>query len=141
MPVRLVHDADAGALKPEHEQVADLGDSTTVKVGGGSGGGGEMDERIAKLEGRFDAVIPTLATKADMGDLKAAIASAESGVVKWVGGSAIAILLALLMFYMNRAVPISTPTPQAPPQVIVVPVPQTTNPPASQSPQATKRGP
>jgi hypothetical protein len=119
-------------------------DSRAEAANGEPPGGGEMDNRLTKLETRWETVIPTLATKTDIAETKTAIAAAESGVVKWISGIVVAvgsIGVAVTLFAFNRISP-----PQSPPQaqpIIVYPAAQqipAPTPPAPQSPPATKPG-
>ncbi len=94
-------------------------------------GGDGMDTRLTKLETKIETILPTLATKGD-------VFEAKSDIIKFVAMAALAIttiLIAVLAFMLNRAVP-AQPMQQAP--VVVVPVPA--NQPAPQSPPATKPG-
>lgn len=76
----------------------------------------DMESRISKLE----AVIPTLATKADV----------EKGfhdLVKWVVGTAfvgIGLALTIMTFVLNNAVPKQPAPPPPAAQVFQTPVPQ-----------------
>jgi hypothetical protein len=75
-----------------------------------------MEDRILKLE----AIIPTLATKADV----------EKGfhdLVKWVVGTAfvgIGLALTIMTFVLNNAVPKQPIAPAPAPQIIQAPAPQ-----------------
>jgi hypothetical protein len=103
---------------------------------GGTGGPpptgeGDAIERLAKLETRIDAVFPMLATKGD-------VSEAKSDIIKWLAGIAfaiVAIIISVLAFMLNRAVPLQPPTQPAP----IIIYPQQANPPALQSPPASKR--
>ena len=83
-----------------------------------------MNERIAKVE----AVLPMLATKADISD-------AKYDIVKWLSAIILAVAaigISVLLFALNR---VSPPQTSAPP-IVIYP----SNPPAPQSPPATKHG-
>lgn len=107
-------------------------------------GGMDSNERLAKLESRIDTALPTLATKADIADVKAGVSAATADVVKWVAGSAIGIvvmLVSIFAFMLNRAVPVPAPTPQSPINIYTQqPIAQPPTPPAPQSPPDSKRG-
>ena len=93
------------------------------------GGGDDGNLRLAKLETKVETIIPTLATKGD-------VAEAKAGIIMWLAGvviAATAIIISVLAFMLNRAVP-----PQSSSAPIVI-YPQQLNPPISQSPPATKR--
>ncbi len=57
----------------------------------------DMDRRLTVLETRFDTILPTLATKADIAHLEMRMISelrkSISGVHKWLAAMAIAMLL------------------------------------------------
>lgn len=57
----------------------------------------EMDRRLTVLETRFDTILPTLATKADLAHLEMRVITelhkSISGVHKWLAAMAIAMLL------------------------------------------------
>ena len=92
-------------------------------------GGDDGNLRLAKLETKVETIIPTLATKGD-------VAEAKAGIIMWLAGvviAATAIIISVLAFMLNRAVP-----PQSSSAPIVI-YPQQLNPPISQSPPATKR--
>ena len=68
-----------------------------------------METRLTSLESRFDAILPTLATHAD-------IAKVESTLVKWFAGVGIAIITVLLsamsfFFSSMHSVPAQSPQP------------------------------
>lgn len=87
----------------------------------GSGGppdDGSMRERVAKLE----AILPMLATKADVGELVAKIAESKFAIIAWLGAALIGVLAILLSAMFNWSKPgASAPTPQ--PIVIQIPAP------------------
>lgn len=93
-----------------------LGSMSDLAANGGPPHDGEMEDRILKLE----AIIPTLATKADV----------EKGfhdLVKWVVGTAlvgIGLALTIMTFVLNNAVPKQPPAPAPAPQFIQAPAPQ-----------------
>jgi hypothetical protein len=69
-----------------------------------------LGERIAKLE----ATLPALATKSDVADAKVSIITFTASF----GGAMAAIVVAVLLFAINRASPLLTVLPQ--PQVAAV---------------------
>lgn len=74
---------------------------------------GGMEARVAKLE----AIIPTLATKAD-------VEKASHDVTKWVVGTMVAgvgLFIVVMTFVLNNAVPKAAPATQPSPIVIQVP--------------------
>ena len=76
-----------------------------------------METRLTSLEARFDAILPTLATHAD-------IAKVESTLIKWFAGISIAtlaVILSAMSFYFST---VHLVVPQAPqPIIIQIPVP------------------
>jgi hypothetical protein len=83
-----------------------------------------MEHRLTALEAKIETILPTLATKADVAD-------AKSSIVQWVAGigfAIVAIIVLVMAFMLNRALPQSA---TASPQPIVINVP------AQQSPQIT----
>lgn len=60
--------------------------------------GSEMEHRLTVLETRLDATLPSIATKADIGDTK-------SDLIKWVAGTmiaGIAIIISFMTFLISR---------------------------------------
>src|SRR5438477_2545649 len=94
-------------------------------------GGDDLPLRVAKIE----AVLPMMATKADIGDTKAAIAESKSDVIKWLAGlifAAVALILSVTAFMLNPALPVTTQIPQQP---IVIQMPVQAAPSAVPSPK------
>ena len=56
-----------------HRKLADMQKQLEEKLKSGGGGtyDGDMEHRVTALETRLDTILPTLATKGDIGDLKA----------------------------------------------------------------------
>ena len=108
--------------------------------------------RLTALETRIDTILPTLATKADIGrveasigevkaalgvaigDAKAAIAETKSAIITWMTASLFAltaIFLSSLFFVANRLAPVvgasqTAAVPAAPPATLLLPAgPQT----------------
>lgn len=112
--------------KPTH--LKSVGDSQTyseppIEKGGGPPHDVSMEARVATLE----AIIPTLATKADVADLRSEVHKGFADVVKWVVGTGIvgiALALTIMTFVLNNAVPKNVQPVVAPaPIVIQVPAP------------------
>lgn len=87
---------------------------------------GDMEARVAKLE----AIIPTLATKADVQELrlatKADVEKASHDVTKWVVGTmvgGVGLFIVIMTFVLNNAVPKAAPAPVQQPAPIVIQVP------------------
>lgn len=98
----------------------------------GSGNDGGMEARLSKLE----AIIPTLATKADMEGLRADFHKGTNELIKWVVGTSfvgIALFITIMTFVLNNAVPKTPPASatQAAPIIIQVPAPVQAAPPPS----------
>lgn len=110
----------------------EIWENSDVDNGGGPPHNGSMDTRLTKLETQFETVIPTLATKVDIGDVRSEISSVRaeihkstSDIVKWIVGTALAMFalgLTIMTFVLNNATP-KAQTPQAAPIIIAVPTP------------------
>lgn len=82
-----------------------------------------MEARVTALETKWDAVVPTLATKSDVSDLKADVHVGFSDMVKWIVATAftgIAATVVIMTFVLNNAVPSKQPSSQQP-TVVVIP--------------------
>lgn len=78
------------------------------RAGGGGDDGGMSTERLAALEARFDTVLPTLATKVDIAELKAEVHKGSSEQIRWIIGTAVAglaVFITVMTFVLNNAVP------------------------------------
>lgn len=78
-----------------------------------------METRLTSLETSFDAILPTLATHAD-------IAKVESTLIKWFAGisiATIAVILSAMSFYFSTAHLSVAQSPQ--PIIIHLPAPVT----------------
>lgn len=106
--------------------------------GGPLAGGSEpphddnMEHRVTALETRLDTILPTLATKADIGEIRSDLHRNDAAIKSWMVATFIALFLGFagLFFTMTsslRSGEHTTPQPQAP---IVIQVPY----PAQQSP-------
>jgi hypothetical protein len=76
-----------------------------------------MDRHLTTLETRLDTILPTLATKTD-------IAEVRSDIKGWTIGTAVAVVTATLVvitFMINRAIPSGSALPSAAPVVILIP--------------------
>jgi len=65
----------------------------------------ETEHRLTALETRLDVVLPTLATKADIAELKAAIAQSRSSLLVWgivTAVAVVAILVSLILFVAQQ---------------------------------------
>lgn len=129
---------------------------------GGDGGGydGDMEKRLTALETQFATVIPTLATKIDIADLKgevtkssgevktdmatvrAEIAKSSGETHKWMIATVIGLFVGFggLFMAMSNALKPSTPSRSAEqaPQPIVIYAQPTTAPPSVPSPPDPK---
>ncbi len=89
----------------------------------------DMEERLIKLETRIETILPTLATKG-------AVSEAKADIIKWLAGAAlaiVAIIISVMAFMLNRAVPVQASTQQPP----IIIYPQST-PSAPQSPPSSR---
>jgi hypothetical protein len=90
-------------------------------------------ERIATLE----AIIPTLATKVDLAELRSDMNKGFAEQVKWIVGTSVALGAAgitVMTFVLNNATPKAAPAPT----VLVIPAQAVAQPPA---PVASKQMP
>lgn len=72
-----------------------------------------MDERLAALEAHFNAILPTLATKADLESLRA-------DIHKWMAATCIGLFIGFagLFIAMGNILRPAVQTPQAPSAVV-----------------------
>ncbi len=123
-------------LHPGWKGATDQNDSS-VDGGGGGSDNDPMGHRVTVLETRLDTILPTLATKTDIGDTKTAISEAKADIVKWVVGTAlagIALALTVMTFVLNNA----SPKAPAPPPVVIYSTPSGHVVPAVPAPQPGK---
>jgi hypothetical protein len=78
-----------------------------------------MDSRLTRLEARIDTILPTLATKADIAETKAAISAAESSGVR-VAFVGLSIAVGVVLFALNRISPPQQPVSQPAAQPVIV---------------------
>ncbi|WP_219718356.1 hypothetical protein [Xanthomonas arboricola] len=103
-------------VHPRFEKFAKVARSPTPLVNGTEPpDDGAMDDRLTKLE----ALVPTLATKAD-------VEKASHDVTKWLVGTmvgGIGLFIVIMTFVLNNAIPKATAPPpqQAAPIVIQLP--------------------
>jgi hypothetical protein len=62
----------------------------------------EIEHRLTALETRLEVILPTLATKADIAEVKAAIAESKSSLLVWGITTAVAVvaILVSVMFFL-----------------------------------------
>jgi P2-related tail formation protein len=109
--------ADVFNIRPPS---GESGEALSFDGHGGGGDDGGMEHRLTALETRLDAILPTLATKADLHE-------AINGQIKWMVGTAVALgasAITVMSFVLNNAVPKQASAPQTAPIVIQVPYPQ-----------------
>jgi hypothetical protein len=90
-----------------------------------------MEHQVTALETRLDTILPTLATKSDVADLRAEMHEGCSGMVKWIVGPAIGLGVAgitVVTFVLNNATPKQPPSQPAP---IIINIPAQPQPPDS----------
>lgn len=105
-----------------------------LREGGGGGDNTDMEARLKALE----TIIPTLATKSDMAELRADMHEMNAGISRWMLGTVITVIgtivlgFAGLLFNLTRVVkPDNPPAQQMAPIVITVPAPTPPAPSAS----------
>jgi hypothetical protein len=104
--------------------VVDFGPPEPPRVVAPAGGppyNGDMEHRVTVIETRLDSVLPTLATKSDVADAKASLVMWGTGVA----ATAVAVIVAVMVFVVNRAVPPSAPSSLLQPIIIQLPPPPT----------------
>lgn len=118
--LHLVYDADTNNSAPPPQ---------TFDTGGGGGNNGDMRDRLTALETRFDSVLPTLATKADIEDLRTGIHKVDATIKTWMLGTVLTIIGTMLaaifgvaQIFKNSSTPtVQTSAPS--PVIIQVPTP------------------
>ena len=88
------------------------------------GGGPPHDdgmERLAALEARFDAVLPTLATKADIESVKTEIHKSSSDTHKWMIATVIGLFLGFGGLFLAMSNALKPSQQSASPIIIQVP--------------------
>lgn len=93
---------------------------------GGSPHNDPMEPRISALEARLDTLVPTLATKGDLAELKTEMHKGFAEMIKWIVGSAlagIAVFITVMTFVLNNAVPKTPVAQSAPSTPIIINVP------------------
>lgn len=89
----------------------------TLENGGGGGNDGTMDSRVKALEN----LIPTLATKNDLTEVRSDFQKGVNDLIKWIVGTAfvgMAMFVTIMAFVLNNAVP-KAPTAPAPTPVTI----------------------
>ncbi len=93
-------------------------------VGGGKppDNGDSMEHRMTALETRFDTLLPTLATKTDIAEVKVEIKAVAIETHKWMIATVIGLFVGFggLFLAMSNAL---KPSVQAIPQPVVISVP------------------
>lgn len=113
-----IFDDDKAAERLERIEKAGLAKN------GGPPYDGDMEHRITALETRLDTILPTLATKADVAELKTDIHKNSADIIKWVVGTGFAgfaAFIVVITFVLNNAVPKSAPVGSLQPIIINVP--------------------
>jgi hypothetical protein len=91
---------------------------------GSGGNNGGMEHRVTALETRLDTVLPTLASKADIADVRADIQRGTSETHKWMIATVIGLFLGFggLFLAMSNALKPAAPHP-TPQQPVIINVP------------------
>jgi hypothetical protein len=82
---------------------------------------GDM-ERLAALEARFDAVLPNLATKADIADIRSDVHKISSDISRWTLATMVTIIGTMLaaIFGISSVYKNSTPAAAVQPAPIII---------------------
>ena len=96
----------------------------TIDDGGDGPQDGDVKERIAKLE----ALFPTLATKADLGELRADVHKVDASIKTWMIATVLGMIgagaaMSFGLFNAARAPVRVEATPPQPPIIITIPAP------------------
>lgn len=123
-------------MEPSKAPAQPIKDTTSTPVAGGGNPpyDGDMEHRLTALETRLDTILPTLATKADIGQIRADLHKMNAEIKSWTLATVLTIVGTMVasMFGISQAlkaaVPSATsPTPQAP-LIITIPAPATPTP-------------
>lgn len=102
--------------------------STPVAVGGKPPYDGSMEHRLTALETRLDTILPTLATKADIGEIRADLHKMNAEIKSWtlatmltIVGTMLAAIFGISQIFKTTVQTI--PATQPAPIVITIPVP------------------
>ena len=90
--------------------------------GGGTGHNDGMDARLTALETRFDTVLPTLATRADVAEVRGDIQRGINETHKWMIATVVGLFLGfggLFLAMSNALKPTAQTTSATPPPVII----------------------
>jgi hypothetical protein len=80
-----------------------------------------MEHRVTALETRLDTILPTLATKADMGELRADFERGQKENRAWMLATVLALFLGILSVGSFLRDGSKAPTPTSAPVIIQVP--------------------
>lgn len=112
-------------LREEFNQAARQ--QAVLTGGGGPGHNDGMDARLTALETRFDTVLPTLATRADVAEVRGDIQRGINETHKWMIATVVGLFLGFggLFLAMSNALKPTAQTTSAttPPVIINVPSP------------------
>lgn len=103
--------------------------STPVAIGGSPPYDGDMERRLTALETRLDTILPTLATKADIGEIRADLHKMNAEIKSWTLATVLTIVGTMLatIFGISQiskaGAPPATSTTQPVPIVITIPTP------------------
>jgi hypothetical protein len=103
--------------------------STPVAAGGNPPYDGDMEHRLTALETRLDTILPTLATKADIGEIRADLHKMNIEIKSWtlttvltIVGTMLAAIFGISQISKAVVAP-ATSTIQPAPIVITIPAP------------------
>ena len=99
---------DNGHMEARVEKLEDFAKDTGEKLSA-------MGERLARIETRMEGMAQSMATKAEMHDMKAEL-------VKWIVGTAVALgssAIVVMTFVLNNATPKAAPAATAHPPIII----------------------
>jgi hypothetical protein len=97
----------------------------------------ETEHRLTALETRLDAILPTLATKADIAELKATVAAAKSSLLIWGMTTAVAVvaILVSVILFVAQQLELAPSDSDSASQAVVARLPTASVPIADRQPQ------
>lgn len=91
----------------------------------GGGDDGDMEARLTALETKWDTVVPTLATKSDMAELRVEIHKMDASIKTWMIATVIALFLGFsgLFFTVTSGLKSGAAAPAAQQAPVIINVP------------------
>lgn len=93
-----------------------------IDHGGGPPHDGDMDARLTALETKLETILPTLATKADMAELRADMHDMNASIKSWTLATMLTIIGTMLAAIFGVAQIFKTASAPLPPQQTSAPI-------------------